>query len=588
MARPKSTRKSRSKRRPDGPSAKPTVRRAVLYARVSSRDQEREGFSIPAQQRLLQDYAAANGIEIAREFIDVETAKQAGRKSFGEMLRYLKKRGPACRILLVEKTDRLYRNIKDWVELDGKGLEIHLVKENIVLSDDSRSSEKFMHGIKVLMAKNYIDNLSEEVGKGMREKARQGMWPSCAPIGYRNVTGPEGTKIIEPDPDRAPMISMLFEWAATARFSLPDLAQMANDAGFRTKRGAKLRPRTHVHRILHNPMYTGQFNWGGEWHQGTYQPLISVELFDRVQDALKSRYNNQRHRKSHNFAFTGLVKCGECGCSMSAQLNKGKYVYYSCTKNKGPCSQKRFIREQEIEKQYCEAVRVLRFDQDVLDEMKRALRESFEDRKAFREDAIARLRARHDKLQELIEKAYIDKLEGRVEDAFFEKVHRRWRSEQTEVLRSIGEHDTADGVCIEEGIRLMEFASLLPTAFAQESAHEKGRLLKHLQSNSTWADGKLTVEFAQPFDILAEMAGPQNDEPPPGSDPEGGTYQMAERGGFEPPVSCPTHDFQSCTIDRSVTSPCRACAPLGVPERTPATAFCTPLRAPPAPPRSGG
>jgi DNA invertase Pin-like site-specific DNA recombinase len=85
------------------------------------------------------------------------------------------------RHLLVEKTDRLYRNIKDWVTLDGFDIELHLVKEGTILSRDSRSSEKFMHGIKVLMAKNYVDNLSEEARKGMLEKAKQGIWPSQAP-----------------------------------------------------------------------------------------------------------------------------------------------------------------------------------------------------------------------------------------------------------------------------------------------------------------------------------------------------------------------------------------------------------------------
>jgi site-specific DNA recombinase len=86
------------------------------------------------------------------------------------MLRFLKTH-PTVRIILVEKTDRLYRNLKDWVRLDEYDVEIHLVKEGTVLSRDSRSSEKFMHGIKVLMAKNYIDVLSEEVRKGMLEKA---------------------------------------------------------------------------------------------------------------------------------------------------------------------------------------------------------------------------------------------------------------------------------------------------------------------------------------------------------------------------------------------------------------------------------
>src|ERR1700739_4974642 len=111
------------------------------------------------------------------------------------MVRFLKAR-PNIRVVLVEKTDRLYRNLKDWVTLDELDIEIHLIKEGIVLSRDSKSSEKFVHGIKVLMAKNYIDNLSEEARKGMQEKAAQGIWPSKAPLAYRNVTGPDGKKII--------------------------------------------------------------------------------------------------------------------------------------------------------------------------------------------------------------------------------------------------------------------------------------------------------------------------------------------------------------------------------------------------------
>ncbi len=86
------------------------VRRAVLYARVSSKEQEKEGFSIPAQLKLLKQYAAAQGLGITQEYVDVETAKQTGRTSFGEMVAYLRAHPSVC-VLLVEKTDRLYRNL---------------------------------------------------------------------------------------------------------------------------------------------------------------------------------------------------------------------------------------------------------------------------------------------------------------------------------------------------------------------------------------------------------------------------------------------------------------------------------------------
>jgi site-specific DNA recombinase len=94
-------------------SSATAVRQAVTYARVSSKEQEKEGFSVPAQLKLLKDYAASNGFAIGQEYIDVETAKQAGRAAFSEMIAYLKAH-PSIRVMLVEKTDRLYRNRKDW------------------------------------------------------------------------------------------------------------------------------------------------------------------------------------------------------------------------------------------------------------------------------------------------------------------------------------------------------------------------------------------------------------------------------------------------------------------------------------------
>ena len=160
------------------PAADPARKQAVIYARVSSKEQEKEGFSIPAQLKLLKEYAAAQSFAVVQEYVDVETAKQTGRTAFGEMVAYLKAH-PSIRVMLVEKTDRLYRNLKDWVTVDELDVEIHFPKEGVVLSRESRSSEKFMHGIKVLMAKNYIDNLSEEARKGMQEKAEQGIWPTC-------------------------------------------------------------------------------------------------------------------------------------------------------------------------------------------------------------------------------------------------------------------------------------------------------------------------------------------------------------------------------------------------------------------------
>jgi site-specific DNA recombinase len=149
------------------------MKSAVIYARVSSKDQEREGYSIPAQLKLLREYADKNDFKIMQEFIDVETAKITGRKQFGEMVRFLKQNG-SCRTLIVEKTDRLYRNFRDCVTLEELDVEIHLPKEGQIISKDAKSQAKLVHGIQVVIARNYIENLREEVCKGMREKPNRG------------------------------------------------------------------------------------------------------------------------------------------------------------------------------------------------------------------------------------------------------------------------------------------------------------------------------------------------------------------------------------------------------------------------------
>jgi site-specific DNA recombinase len=304
------------------------VRSAVAYARVSSKEQEL-GYSILAQQELLRRYEQNLNVTV-ESFSDVETAKTVGRPGFNPMVSYLRNH-PECRVLLVEKTDRLYRNFKDYVTIDELDLELHFVKENFVLTKDSRSSEKFLHGIKVLMAKNYIDNLSEEVKKGLRTKAAQGLWPSFAALGYWNTVGPDGKRIIVPDPVRGVMITRLFEWFATAEYSLKSLAKKAYAEGFRFRKSQGKVPVTTLHKILRNRIYTGDFNYGGISYEGTHEPLVTREIWERVQKILDGRHAKKHRKVTHDFVYSGMVRCGHCGCSMVGEVKKGRYVYYHCT-----------------------------------------------------------------------------------------------------------------------------------------------------------------------------------------------------------------------------------------------------------------
>ena len=483
--------------------------RAVIYARVSSKEQEKEGFSIPAQLKLLKEYAAAQGLAIAHEYVDVETAKQTGRVAFGEMIAYLKNH-PAVRVLLVEKTDRLYRNLKDWVTVDELDVEIHFPKEGVVLSRESRSSEKFMHGIKVLMAKNYIDNLSEEARKGMQEKAEQGIWPTKAPLGYRNVAGPEGKKIIAVDPEVAPIVARLFEWYATGRYSLKEVAQKARDAGFIYRRTGASVPVSAVHSILRNRLYTGHFEWNGRLIQGKHQSLVSSDLWERVQGVLDGRNANKHRRMTHDFAFSGLMVCHQCGCSIVGEIKKQKYVYYHCTGYADKCRgnptacRRRYVRGEVLEKQFTDLLGRLQFDDEVLEWVRQALYASHADERREHEDAIKRLLAENKRIGDRIDAMYLDKLDGRVNGAFFDLKSTEWREEQHRCLREIERHQSAEESYMDDGIQILELARNAQKLFARQQPREKRRLLNFVLSNCSWEDGEVVATFRQPFDLLAQ------------------------------------------------------------------------------------
>ena len=483
---------------------------SVAYARVSSKDQEKEGFSIPAQQELLRSYANNNGLTIAQEFVDVETAKAAGRTGFGEMITFLKKH-TTCRTVLVEKTDRLYRNLRDWVTIDELGAEIHLVKENVVLSPDSRSHEKFMHGIKVLMAKNYVDNLSEETRKGMLEKARQGIWPSFAPLGYLNVDGPDGKRTIVPDATLAPPIRTMFERYATGKYALKEIAKMARADGLAYRKSGDMVPTSTVHKILRNRIYTGDFDFDGTTYHGTYEPIVSPELWEQVQAILDGRGTKKTRKMKEHFAFSGLITCGHCGCALVGEIKKGKYVYYHCTGHKGKCPEP-YTREEVLEEEFGTLLRGISFSEEVLGWVTRALRESHQDEKKFHDDAIAKLQREHRRLQDRIDAMYMDKLDGRIDSEFFDRKAAEFRAEQCRVMRDVDTHQNANRSYIEEGIKLLELAQRAHLLFENQPPSEKRKLLDFVVSNCRWKDGQLAAEYRKPFDVLAlAVAADQRD-----------------------------------------------------------------------------
>jgi len=308
---------------------------ALIYTCVSSREQQQEGFSLGAQAKLLREYADRSGLQIVKGFEDVETAKASGRTQFSEMVTWFK-RNRSCRILLVEKTDRLYRNFRDAVTLEDLDIEIHFVKEGSAVSKDSRSQTRLIQGIHLVMARNYSENLREEVKKGMREKLSQGGFPGLAPFGYRNN---KAERTIEIDPVDSVIVIRLFDLYATGTHTLSTLTKAK-----RIETGKSI-SRNNVHRILKNRFYIGLTEWTGQTYSGTPPVFVSPQTFEQVQ-AVLTGHNRPKYSKK-DIAFRGLMTCAYDDCMVTGEVQKAKYVYYRCTGHRGKCDLPRF-REEDI------------------------------------------------------------------------------------------------------------------------------------------------------------------------------------------------------------------------------------------------
>lgn len=311
---------------------------AVIYTRVSSREQQQEGFSLHAQSKMLREYAERNRLRIVRSFQDVETAKSTGRKQFDEMVRDFRRR-PSCRVLLVEKTDRLYRNFRDAVAVEDLDIEVHFVKEGQIISKDSKSQAVLIYGFNLVLARHYSNNLREEVKKGMREKAAQGIYPGHAPFGYRNN---KAERTIEVDPVDSPIVSRIFSLYVTGTHSLSSLAKAV-----RLETGRTI-SRNNLYLMLKNPFYTGFFKWSGQIYPGKHPLFLDRSLFNKVQ-SVTARHNRASYTK-REIAFRGIVRCAYDGCMVTGEIQKEKYVYYRCTGNHGKCGLPRFRQEDLAER----------------------------------------------------------------------------------------------------------------------------------------------------------------------------------------------------------------------------------------------
>lgn len=477
--------------------------KAVIYARVSSREQEK-GFSIPAQIKYLKDYANKNGYEVVCTYSEAESAKKAGRREFEKMLAYIRK-NPSIQHILVEKTDRIYRNLKDYVTLeDYKNTFIHLTKENLVISDKLDSHQKFIHGIKVLMAKQYIDNLSEEVIKGQTEKAREGIYPSTAPLGYLNSDDGHGKRIIAVDEARAPYIKRAFELYATGSFSENDICKLLYEEGLRSKKGCKVSVKT-FERMFKNIFYIGKFEYSGYiCEHAQHKAIIDEHTFYLIQD----RLNGISKAKSHNeeFPYQGLIRCGICNGMLSPELKKGKYVYYHCNDyHKQGCKKYSYVNQNTVDKAISQILKSFQITKAILDDVLDCIKEIHFAKNEYQDTTITQINKQISNLQKRIEQLYIDKCNGEIEYEFWTSMNKKWHAEISELQNQLQRMNKADEEFYDTCEMLLKFCKNAHAMYLNGTAEDKRFITSTVISNITYYDKKLDIELYPVFYTLSDL-----------------------------------------------------------------------------------
>ena len=330
--------------------------RYVLYARKSTESEERQVLSIDSQIKEMLQLAEREGLSVVEIRRESHSAKATGQRPvFNELLGDI--RSGRFTGILTWAPDRLSRNAGDLgaiVDLMDQKLllEIRTYGQKFINSPN----EKFLLMILGSQAKLENDQKGINVKRGLRTRVEMGLWPGVAPTGYLNEKRVDRKCHVLVDPERAPIVKQMFEKVAHERWSGRKLYHWLKfDLNFKT-RGNKNLSLSNVYIILQNTFYYGVFEFprkSGNWYTGKHTPIVTKELFDKVQEQLK---RDQIVRESKEFAFTKLISCGLCGSGITAdekykKLKDGttaRYVYYGCTRSKDLHCKGGYLREEEL------------------------------------------------------------------------------------------------------------------------------------------------------------------------------------------------------------------------------------------------
>ena len=461
------------------------------YIRVSTARQGEQGVSLQQQRDAIERYAARYDLKLVRWFEEQETAARRGRPVFSKMIALLK-RG-TVRGVVIHKIDRSARNLRDWSELGeliDRGIEVHFANESL---DLHTRGGRLSADIQAVVAADFIRNLKEETKKGIYGRLKQGLFPMPAPIGYLN-RGAGKPKVI--DPVQGPLMRAAFELYASGRFNYHTLADELFRMGLRGRNGRRISS-NRMSFLLNNTFYMGliTIKKTGETYAGAHEPLITRQLFERVQDVIHGRTNTRPLK--HDFLFRRRVKCRLCGFSLIGELHKS-HIYYRCQTQACPTT---CVREEIIDQAILNVLLQLRLNDPERRFLKQQLAQLLADEKGSQARITGalelRIRQSDERLNRLTD-AYIDRL---IEKELYEQRKKALLLERLDAQETIKRTSAGQQETLAE---FLEHADSAYLAYKTGTVDEKRRVLEAVTSNRTVAKKSVEIKLLLPFQQVAD------------------------------------------------------------------------------------
>ncbi len=500
--------------------------KAIIVARVSTEEQREAGNSLPAQVARMQDYCKRNGYTVIEVFSFDESAYKTKRDEFDKIIATINNTKEKIAVCF-DKVDRLSRNIFDkrvallYEQAVSDAIELHFVSDAQVINNKMSAGDKFAFGMKLGLSKYYSDAISDNVKRAFEQKRRNGEWTGAVRLGYLNVSLDEEKRLrkdIIIDPERGHLVRKMFELYVTGNYSLETIRIKITEMGLRSLKDFKL-SKSSIENILNDSFYCGvatSKKYGSWTHK--YPRLIDKDLFDKCQE-IRNKRNNHKSKlltKKQYILGNGLLKCQNCGCSITAELQKG-INYYSCTNAKGVCKRLYIPEKDLLEPVYAVLERFESITEEVQNELVAELRKTTESEVVFHKAQISRIRNEYEQIKVKDDRLLEAYLEQSITKDTYDKKHQEYADKLQLLNIELEEHTKADYDYQTTVATVFSIARRAKQIFESSEPSEKRALLNYLLQNPTVNEKKLYFTIASPFNLVLELADCPNWLPRQGS-----------------------------------------------------------------------